>query len=99
MAKSRSKRSPGKTRNQPRRDYRSEYDNYQGRPEQIKRRVRRNAARRLYEKRHGNLPTQVDVDHIKPIVKGGGNAPSNLRRLGRTRNRSFRRTKTAHMRG
>jgi hypothetical protein len=86
MAQSRSKRN-----------YQREYANYQGKPEQIKNRAARNAARREYEKAHGNLPSSVDVDHRKPIAKGGTNAPSNLRARPNSRNRSFARTRNAGM--
>jgi hypothetical protein len=86
MAQSRSKRN-----------YQREYANYQGKPEQIKNRAARNAARREYEKAHGNLPSSVDVDHRKPIAKGGTNAPSNLRARPSSRNRSFARTRNAGM--
>lgn len=81
-----------------RRNYRKEYRNYQGKPEQIKRRAMRNAAHRLYERKNGQVSSRTDIDHIKPIVKGGGNAPSNLRASSRSANRSFRRTRTARMR-
>lgn len=79
------------------RNYQREYQNYQGRPEQIRNRSMRNQARRAYESTHGNLPHTVDVDHAKPIAKGGGNAPGNLRARHRTVNRSFRRTRRAGM--
>lgn len=79
------------------RNYRSEYDNYQGKPEQIARRAARNAARAKYEKEHGNLPTNVDVDHKTPIVKGGRNTASNLRARNQSANRSFRRDSRARM--
>ena len=57
------------------RDYRSEYLNYQGSEEQKKNRAERNAARAALEKkgvvRKGD---GKDVDHRRPIVKGGTNA-------------------------
>lgn len=80
-----------------RRNYLKEYRNYQGKPEQIKRRAMRNAAHRLYERQNGNVPSNVDIDHIKPIVKGGRNGLSNLRARSRSSNRSFKRTRTARM--
>lgn len=47
------------------RNYKKEYENYQGKPDQIKRRAQRNAARRKAEKegkvRKGD---GKDVDHI-----------------------------------
>lgn len=86
MAQSRSKRN-----------YRSEYKNYQGRPEQIKNRSMRNKARRMYEEAHGDLPGSMDVDHRKPIVKGGNNGAGNTRALPKRVNRSFARTRRAGM--
>lgn len=38
-----------------------------------------------------------DIDHKKPIAKGGGNAMSNLRAIPVSENRSFPRTKGAGM--
>lgn len=80
------------------RDYKSEYANYQGKPDQIKNRAARNAARAeaakkgLVRKGDGK-----DVDHIKPIVKGGSPAASNTRVVPKSVNRSFARTKNAGM--
>lgn len=39
-----------------------------------------------------------DVDHIKPLIKSGGNSRANFRINSRARNRSFRRTRNAGMR-
>lgn len=76
----------------------SEYKNYQSSPEQIANRAERNAARAALEKkgvvRKGD---GKDVDHRRPIVKGGTNAPSNLRAVPASQNRSFARTKNAGM--
>ena len=44
------------------RNYRKEYDNYQGRPEQIKNRAKRNAALALIKKVKGGKP-KGDVHH------------------------------------
>lgn len=80
------------------RDYKSEYANYQGKPDQIKNRAARNAARAeaakkgLVSKGDGK-----DVDHIKPIVKGGSTDAANTRVVGKSANRSFPRTKNAGM--
>jgi hypothetical protein len=60
---------------------------YQSTPEQIKNRSQRNKARRQYEKEHGDLPANVDVDHKKRIKAGGTNAPSNLRAVPASKNR------------
>ncbi len=77
-----------------RRDYRKEYDKYAGRPEIIKKRVEQNKARRMMEKegkvRKGD---GKDVDHKKPLSKGGKTTRSNLRVQHRSSNRSFSRNK------
>ena len=51
----------------------------------------RQKARYHYEKEHGDLPTNVQVDHKKPLSRGGTNAPSNLRAIPKAQNESFRR--------
>lgn len=80
------------------RDYRQEYLNYQGRPDQIKKRAERNHARRAMEKvgavRKGD---GMDVDHTVPLVKGGSNDPSNWRVRSKHDNRSYARTEDAGM--
>jgi hypothetical protein len=76
------------------RNYKLEYERYQGQPEQIAKRSARNKARRAYEKSNGDLPSDVDVDHKKPLDKGGTNHASNLRAVHQTKNTSFARTKT-----
>lgn len=81
------------------RNYKKEYENYQGTPEQIKKRSMRNKARRKMMKagkvRKGD---GKDVDHKNPISKGGGNALSNLRVQTDNANRSFPRDRNARMR-
>ena len=76
------------------RDYKKEYANYQGKPEQIKRRASRNAARRLLEKegkvRKGD---GKDVNHRNGDPKS--NKRSNLQVQTKSANRSYPRTKTA----
>ena len=61
---------------------------YQAKPEQVKNRTKRNAARREMEKegrvRKGD---GKDVGHKKPISKGGSNARSNLKVQSRKSNR------------
>ena len=80
------------------RNYQREYQNYQGKPEQIANRAKRNSARAELSKegvvRKGD---GKDVDHSRPIAKGGGNSRSNLRAVPKSQNRSFARTKTAGM--
>ncbi len=39
----------------------------------------------------------TDVDHANPLIRGGGNSPSNLRVRSPHANRSFPRTRTARM--
>ena len=81
-----------------RRNYRKEYDNYDSKPDQKKKRAKRNAARRMMEKegkvRKGD---GKDVAHKKPLSKGGSNKRSNLKVTSKSKNRSFKRTKTARM--
>lgn len=80
------------------RNYKKEYENYQGTPEQIKKRSMRNKARRKLAKQ-GRVKKGdgKDVDHKNPIAKGGGNALSNLRVQSESANRSFPRDRGAHM--
>ncbi len=77
------------------RDYRREYDQYQGRSSIIKRRVLRNKARAEMAKRGlVHKGDGKDVDHIKPLDKGGSNRRTNWRVLSASANRSFKRTRT-----
>lgn len=66
----------------------SAYDKeYQARPEQVKKRVKRNAARRLMIKKHGKAALRgKDVDHKRGTEAGNG--PSNLRVISKKVNRS-----------
>lgn len=75
------------------RDYSSEYENYQGTETQKKNRAKRNAARRKLM-REGKVAKGdgKDVDHSTPISKGGGNGKGNLRVVPKKTNRSFSRT-------
>jgi 5-methylcytosine-specific restriction endonuclease McrA len=76
------------------RNYKLEYEHYQGTPKQLAAQSERHKARRAYEKAHGDLPPDVDVDHTKPLSKGGKSTPSNLRAAPQSENTSFSRTKT-----
>jgi len=71
----------------PERDYKKEYAEYHGKPEQRQRRSSRVLARRLMEKRLGKAATNdKDVDH-----KDGNpmnNSSSNLRMTSKSFNRS-----------
>lgn len=66
------------------RDYKKEYANYHSRPEQKENRAKRNAARRTMGLKVGD---PREVDHKKPLSKGGSNKKSNLRVVSRTTNR------------
>lgn len=76
------------------RDYKSEYSNYQGKPEQIARRDSRNKARRMMEKAgKASKGDGKDVEHKNgnPLV----DKMSNLKLGTKHHNRSYARTKTA----
>ncbi len=76
------------------RDYRSEYDNYQGKPEQKKARAKRNAARsKMADKGRVSKGDGKDVDHKRGV--GAGNGDGNLRVQPKSKNRSFARDKNA----
>ena len=75
--------------NKPR-PYKKEYEQYNGKPEQIKKRSENNKARRI-AKAAGMDIEGKDVDHVKPLSKGGTNALSNLRAKPASKNRSFSR--------
>jgi hypothetical protein len=81
-----------------RRNYRKEYDNYHSKPDQKKKRAQRNAARKMMEE-GGKVKKGdgKDVAHKKPLAKGGSNKKSNLKVTSASKNRSFKRTKTARM--
>lgn len=75
-----------------------EYDRYQGKPEQIKNRAERNAARaEMVKAGKVHKGDGKDVDHKNPLIKGGGNNASNLRVQSKHANRSYARTKTSRM--
>lgn len=64
------------------RDYKKEYQDFHGKPEQIKKRSMRNQARRKMNAKPGQ-----EVDHKKPLSKGGTNSRKNLRLVSRKVNR------------
>ena len=63
---------------------------YNARPEEKKKRAQRNAARREMEKKVGDLPTNMDVDHKKMMKDGGTNDPANLRVVPEAQNVGWR---------
>lgn len=70
------------------RDYKKEYAQYHGTAEQKKNRAARNTAR-AQEAAKGNVRKGdgMEVDHKRPLSKGGTNAPSNRQILSRRENR------------
>lgn len=66
------------------RNYKREYAEYHGTADQIKKRSMRNKARRKAKLKKGD---GKEVDHKKPLSKGGTNSKSNLRVVSRATNR------------
>jgi hypothetical protein len=79
------------------RDYKKQQA-YDGKPSVVKDRAKRNAARRELEK-EGRVSKGdgKDVDHKKPLSKGGSNSKSNLRVRTSSANKSFARKKNGAM--
>lgn len=71
------------------RNYRKEYDDYHGKPEQIKRRAGRNKARAIMAKKQD--VSGKDVDHKNHNTLD--NRPSNLRVMSVSKNRSMNKKK------
>lgn len=67
------------------RNYKQEYKQYHGKPAQIANRAARNKARSDVGLKKGD---GKEVDHRKPLSKGGGSGRKNLRVTTRTANRS-----------
>lgn len=73
------------------RDY-SQQKEYNSSPSATAKRVENNAARReAISQGKAKVGDGRDVDHIKPLSKGGGNSSSNLRVVPASENRSFSR--------
>tara|TARA_R100000664_G_C2645546_1_gene68527 strand:- start:24 stop:269 length:246 start_codon:yes stop_codon:yes gene_type:complete len=66
------------------RDYAKEYKDFHGKPEEIKRRSMRNKARRKKGLKKGD---PREVDHKRPLSKGGTNSVNNLKIKSRSSNR------------
>jgi len=66
------------------RDYKKEYKDYHGKPDQIGNRSTRNKARRELGLKVGD---PREVDHKKPLSKGGTNSKKNLRAVSLKTNR------------
>lgn len=75
------------------RDYKQEYENYDGTEAVKKRRAQRNKARRMLE-REGvvHKGDGKDVHHKKPLSKGGTTTRSNIKAVDAEKNRSYKRT-------
>jgi hypothetical protein len=74
------------------RDYKQEYATYDGTEAVKKKRAQRNKARRMLE-REGvvHKGDGKDVDHKKPLSKGGTTTRSNLKVKSASANRSYKR--------
>lgn len=70
---------------------------YNARPEEVAKRVKRNQARATMEKA-GKVAKGdgKDVDHKKPLKKGGSNGASNLAVKSETANRGWRKGKSGY---
>ena len=71
------------------RNYKKEYREYHGTPEQRRNRSERNKARRLMRKELGEAAIAgKDIDHKVPLSRGGSNRRSNLQVTSVSYNRS-----------
>ena len=66
------------------RDYKKEYKEYHGKPEQVKKRAMRNQARAVMGCKKGD---GMEVDHKNPLSNGGTNSTRNLRVVKKATNR------------
>jgi len=79
------------------RDYKKEYEAYDGTPEVKKKRAERNRARRqLMAEGKVSKGDGKDVHHVTPLAKGGM-GKSKLAAVPAAKNRSFARDKSARM--
>ena len=80
------------------RNYKQEYANYDGTEEVKKKRAQRHKARRMLEaKGVVHKGDGKDVDHKKPLSKGGTTVMSNLKAKPASVNRSFPRKSDGSM--
>jgi hypothetical protein len=80
------------------RDYKRENDLYNSRPEQIAKRSERTTARRAANADgRTSKGDGTNLDHRKPLSKGGTSARSNLRVVSESSNKSFSRNKDGSM--
>ncbi|KKN76513.1 hypothetical protein LCGC14_0370220 [marine sediment metagenome] len=66
------------------RDYKKEYKDFHGKPEQIANRAARNKARADAGLNKGD---QREVDHVKPLSKSGSKGKGNTRVVSQAKNR------------
>jgi hypothetical protein len=80
--------------NRTKEELKKHYAEYQGKPEQIKKRAQRNAARNEMVKKHGIAALEgKDVHHRVAIRHGGGNSSSNLSISSVAKNRGWEKKK------
>ena len=60
---------------------------FQAKPAQVKNRTKRNQARAIMKKSGANVKGK-DVDHKRPLSKGGSNTRGNLRVQSKSKNRA-----------
>lgn len=71
----------------------------ENKPQRVKERSKRNAARALMmEEGRAYKGDGKDVDHKKPLSKGGGNGRGNLRVVAASKNRSVKRKQDGSLR-
>lgn len=68
------------------RDYKKEYADFHGKPEQIRNRGLRNKARKAQGLKKGD---PREVHHVIPLSKGGSNAKDNHKVVSRATNRKI----------
>jgi len=79
------------------RNYSAELDwEKDNKPSRVKERSKRNAARALMME-EGEVKPGHDIDHKRPLSKGGTNDRNNLRSVPASKNRSFPRKKNGSM--
>lgn len=80
------------------RDYKTEYEKYAGKPKAKKARAQRNLARAMMVKAgKASKGDGKDVGHVKALGKGGLSVMYNLQMQSKSANRSFSKTKTSKM--
>jgi len=78
------------------RDYKRQYEKYDGKPSVVADRAQRNAARAKLKKEGVDVRGK-DVAHKRALSKGGSNERSNLMVMAPSKNKSFPRNKDGSM--